>query len=330
MQIKGRSLDDLLYQVFKKTLKSKTETNSTKGPAKELLAVQLTLEDPRARFSRTERRGTLFTCLGETLWYFSGSARLNVIEHYIPGYRKFIDAKPEAVSAPGAYGPRLFGKPSQIHTLIETLKRKPDTRQAVAQIFAATDFGTGDVPCTCTIQFFFRHGRLHSMTNMRSNDAYLGLPHDVFAFTWLQEVVARSIGVDVGEYHHMVGSLHLYKEHHPHASQYLDEGWQEKIAMPSMPLGDPWSSITWLLEAERKTRLNLDDLQFAAVAPYWQDLGRLLQINRLIKSNDKRSIVLAKRQMSSQAYDAHIRFKSKPDPADSKTPLLDHIANAQV
>jgi thymidylate synthase len=330
MHIKGRSLDDLLYQALKRTLKSKTETNSTKGPAKELLAVQLTLEDPRARFSRTERRGTLFSCLGETLWYFSGTDRLDVIEHYIPAYRKFIAAKPEATAAPGAYGPRLFGKPSQVHTLIETLKRKPDTRQAVAQIFAASDFGSGDVPCTCTLQFFVRHGRLHTITNMRSNDAYLGLPHDVFAFTWLQEVVARSVGVEVGEYHHVVGSLHLYKEHYPQASQYLDEGWQEKIAMPAMPLGDPWSSIAWLLDAEQRTRLGLDELQCAAVAPYWQDLGRLLQINRSIKAGDKRGIVLAKRQMSSQAYDAHIRFKSKPYPADSKTPLLDRMSVAQA
>ena len=39
MQIKGDSLDDVLHQVFKKVLKSKVETNSTKGPAKELLAV---------------------------------------------------------------------------------------------------------------------------------------------------------------------------------------------------------------------------------------------------------------------------------------------------
>lgn len=37
---------------------------------------------------------------------------------------------------------------------------------------------------------------------MRSNDAYLGFPHDVFFFTMIQELVARSLGIRVGDYHH--------------------------------------------------------------------------------------------------------------------------------
>jgi thymidylate synthase len=36
------------------------------------------------------------------------------------------------------------------------------------------------------------------VTTMRSNDAYLGLPHDVFCFTMLQEIIARSLGREIG------------------------------------------------------------------------------------------------------------------------------------
>lgn len=316
MHIKADTLDDLLHEVFRKLLKSKVRTRSSKGPAREIMAALLTIKNPTARFSRTENRATLFSCLGETLWYLSGSNRLNVIEYYIPHYREFLGLPHDAVVTTGAYGPRLRSPTGvkQIEMVIDMLKRKRDTRQAVVQIFDSADLqnSTGDVPCTCTLQFLARGGSLHMLTTMRSNDAYLGLPHDVFAFTMIQELVARSISQEVGVYNHAVGSLHLYDAKERHAKEYLDEGWQEKMTMPSMPAGDPWSSIEWLLETEALIRLgqgesvNLDDAD-----PYWADLARLLKIKALFDANDKRGIVRQKNAMSCKVYDAFIRGKAE-------------------
>lgn len=75
MHFTTNTLDDVLHEVFRKLLKSKVRTCSTKGPARELMAVLLTLRNPRARFSGTENRATLFSCLGETLWYLSEPVR---------------------------------------------------------------------------------------------------------------------------------------------------------------------------------------------------------------------------------------------------------------
>ncbi len=55
-----------------------------------------------------------------------------------------------------------------------------------------------------------RGSNLHMSVTMRSNDAYMGLPHDVFCFTMLQEMVAKTLGLELGEYYHYVGSMHLY------------------------------------------------------------------------------------------------------------------------
>lgn len=174
----------------------------------------------------------MFSCLGETLWYLSGSDQLDIIEYYIKGYRRFSNLPAEATSAPGAYGPRLFGSDSredQVAKIIEMLSgpQKHDTRQAVIQIFERHDIGGLDIPCTCNIQFFARGKLLHCYVSMRSNDAYLGLPHDVFAFTMLQELIARQLGHEVGEYHHAVGSLHLYDTNEAAAREFLSEGWQD-------------------------------------------------------------------------------------------------------
>src|SRR5690606_23406544 len=149
-------------------------------------------------------------CLGELAWYLAGSNSLEFIEYYIPAYEKSSDDKK---TIHGAYGPRLVGKgeKDQLKNVIKILKKKPSSRQAVIQLFDAADILEDhlDIPCTCTLQFLIRGGKLHMFTSMRSNDVFLGLPHDIFAFTIIQEIMARSLGCDLGDYKHFVCSLHL-------------------------------------------------------------------------------------------------------------------------
>ena len=113
---------------------------------------------------------------------------------------------------------------------------------------------------------------------MRSNDAYLGLPHDIFVFTMFQELVARCLGVDVGAYNHLVGHLHLYEEHVEKARLYLSEGLQTIEPMPPMPEKDPVPLLPRLREAEQAIRLDPTSLAGFHFDPYWEDLLRLLRI----------------------------------------------------
>jgi thymidylate synthase len=114
---------------------------------------------------------------------------------------------------------------------------------------------------------------------MRSNDVYKGFPHDIFCFTMLQEVLARSLGLEVGIYKHFVGNLHLYDEDKIAVQQYLSEAVQPTISMPPMPTGDPWPSLKKLLAAEYSIRTKKEpDANLWRIDPYWADLMRLLQI----------------------------------------------------
>jgi len=314
MLFKAETLDDILGDIIRRLLRSGASILPGKGRAREFTGVLVELPNPRARLSRTEGRGALISFLGETLWYLSGSDRLEQIEYYIPKYRTFIKASPRAVRAPGAYGPRLFGggEESQMAKLLATLKHKQgnsDTRQAVAQIFDRTDLkpGNGDVPCTTTLQFLRRKGRLHVAATMRSNDVYRGFPGDVFAFTFLQELVARTLGLEIGTYSHFVGSLHLYDTDEEKARDYLNEGFQTPMSMPAMPEGDPWASVQWLLRAERATRSGVSELPASDINPYWLDLARLLRIKALHDKRDMRQLVQVKNEMVSPVYNAFIR-----------------------
>lgn len=282
------TLDDMLHDVLKALLAETATVKASRGDFTELFGVLLHLKNPRARLSRSEDKSKVFSALGELMWYLSGDTKLDFIDYYVPGV--FQDESDDQVTVRSGYGKRLFSFDgvNQVQNVIRLLLDKRSSRRAVIQLFDATDLQEryASIPCTCTLQFMVRDDRLHMFVSMRSNDAFLGLPHDVFSFTMLQELVARSIGIEVGEYKHCAGSLHLYQKHAERAARYLEEGYQSKIAMPPMPAGDPWESVGQLQAYEQSLR----EIGLANAQPgwdkYWQELADLLQAYRAYK--DKR------------------------------------------
>lgn len=312
------TLDDLLAEVFPRLLEDQEMLSASRGSFTEIFGATLILRNPRARLSRSESKGKIFSALGELFWYLSKANGLEFMEYYLPGI--YANESDDGISVKSGYGERLFGHNghNQIQNIISLLRAKPTSRRAVIQLFDASDL-SGDfksIPCTCTLQFIIRNGKLNMLVNMRSNDAYLGLPHDVFTFTMLQEIVARSVNVDVGIYMHCASSLHLYEKDHSKAKTYLSEGWQSPIAMEPMPVGDPWEAIGIARDIERKARgMNKIDLSIVNLAPYWADICRLLvvfqkwKISQYQKVDNVPVCYEIKNQMSTTIYDMFIDAK---------------------
>lgn len=300
MEIIGDGLDDVLNDLYEALLTSGVHNTSTNGGSLEFLGVTLRIAKPRARLSRSQTRARPFSALGELLWYLSGSDEAAFVAPYIPFYVK--EGKPPIVN--GAYGPRLRSRHGfdQIQAAIDMMRRKDGSRRAVIQLYEANDLlaeDTVDIPCTTTMQFHRRGGVLHMSVTMRSNDAYLGLPHDVFCFTMLQELMAAELDLDLGEYIHMVGSMHLYDCDKGKAERYLKEGYQRASEMPAMPRSHPFRKVEELLAFERKVRdqQKVDpDAQLGD--PYWSDLGSLIQISFAGQDDD------AIREISSRMHDS--------------------------
>lgn len=61
------------------------------------------------------------------------------------------------------------------------------------------------------------------IATMRSNDIILGMCYDIPAFTFLQEVMAYWLGLEVGHYIHQPGSLHYYNEFSPMVDKLISE-----------------------------------------------------------------------------------------------------------
>lgn len=310
MYLTSATLDDLLRQVLERLVRSPNRINGTRGTLHELTGVLLRLRNPRARLSHTEQRGKIFSGLGELLWYLAKSDKLRFISYYLPRYK---DESEDNRTIYGAYGPRLFSMrgQDQIQNVVNLLKHKPESKRAVIQVFDAGDISAvrKEIPCTCTLQFMIRRGQLDMFTTMRSNDALIGLPHDIFAFTMMQEIVGRTLGCEIGTYRHFTASLHLYNAQLEEARQYLQEGWQatSNVAMPPMPREDPWPAIDWLLRAESAIRRGRPlDLRKLSLSPYWADLVRLLRVYRCSRDGDGVGISRIRRNMSSPVYDAFI------------------------
>lgn len=189
----------------------------------EIMDAHLVIKDPRDRliFDPARKMNIAFAA-AELFQILAGEDDARFLGHFAKNILDFS----ENGKIGGAYGPRLF---SQIPVVIDKLSKDMDTRQAVATIYRSADLDAKShmVPCTVSLQFLIRYGQLHLITNMRSNDVVWGLTYDVFVFTMLQEMVALSLGVPLGEYHHNDGSLHFYADR--------DKGMAAKLVKSRYP-----------------------------------------------------------------------------------------------
>ena len=138
------------------------------------------------------------------------------------------------------------------------------------------------------MQFLLRNGRLHLITTMRANDMYRGIVSDVFAFTFLQELMAAELGVEIGSYHHQVGSSHLYMSDFLRAMGLLENPrkfTQYRLAFDRMPKGSSRDDIDKLLFFENELRNNVPFSRIRSANAfvnnrYWSDILLMLEIYR--------------------------------------------------
>lgn len=308
--IKAESIDDLMYRTFKLIEEKGEKIKSSRGLNKEVLDAKLILSNPLARLSISQIRSTPFSAFGEFFWYWSGSNSVDFISYYLPRYeRESEDGK----TIQDAYGPRLIGDDflfSQISNIVTLLKKKKSSKRAIIQIFEKEDLqnhlhsNTKSIPCTLSLQFLIRNEKVHLIATMRSNDVFYGLPHDVFAFTMIQEIISKELGCELGSYTHNVGSLHYYVEKEEKINEYLDEGFQSHLfsLMPKMT-GHPIESLSILMKIEKKLREGFEvDIADYQLDNYWHDIALLLKCFSLSKKGFKDEFLKTKEDFIYQIF----------------------------
>jgi len=276
---------------------------------KERLACSFKIKNPRERIPFVPARNFSNTYLiGELLWYFSGDNSTEWISKYSSFWKNISD---DGETANSAYGSRIFRTHPRIagDQLIQwdyvrsELSADSDSRRAVVHIRSPWDSTHAklDVPCTLTLQFFIRDEKLHMVVNMRSSDLILGIAYDVPAFTMMQELLAKQLGVGLGEYMHTSNSLHIYERHFEMVEKMISVddvdlalAWREKCgAMPPIP--NDWQiERLYEMEANIASAPDVASLNGILVAAsdldsYWCDWVKVLAANRCKKLRDKQS-----------------------------------------
>lgn len=158
----------------------------------------------------------------EALWIQAGRNELADLTRVNPRMAEFSD---DGQTLAGAYGPRI--RP-QVPYVVQALVRDRDTRQAALTIWTPSPAPSKDLPCTVAMTFSIRDHRLYQHVFMRSSDAWLGVPYDVFSFALLgievtclynqrthgTVVTATPVSpIGLGHLTVTMTSSHLYEEH---------------------------------------------------------------------------------------------------------------------
>lgn len=214
-------------QLFLNVLKSGSKIAPRGITTIEMINSHMIIEQPRMRIvtSKTRKQN-----VGIGIAEFIAIIReIDDVPFFSKVSKSFAKFSSNGKVIDGAYGGRMnhgdSAKSNSVRQVIKLLGKDPASRQAVIPIFQKKDLSpkSNATPCTMTLQFMIRDEKLICITNMRSNDVEWGVTYDVFMFTMLQEFIANQLGIEVGQYYHNAGSIHIYDYHFDRFNSYLTE-----------------------------------------------------------------------------------------------------------
>lgn len=235
--------------INKYVIENGDSVESRNGDTKEIIDFKTTITNPYRRCVGNNGRDiNIFFLLAEAIWIFKGEKDVAFLDIFNSNMKNYSD---DGVNFHAPYGFRLrkHGVSSFDRTLptspennghaveqmnkgvdqiLQTLKdlhKDSETRRAVMQIWNADlDLGTKskDLPCNDMVFLKIRNGKLRTTISNRSNDLHWGLPTNVFQFSFLTEIMANILGIELGTQTHNSQSLHIYNDN-PIAWKMYDE-----------------------------------------------------------------------------------------------------------
>lgn len=203
---------------------------SRDGNVKEVLDFKTQITNPYRRcVGGYERNINIFFLLAEAIWIAVGRKDVDFLTLF---NKKMIDFSDDGRTFHAPYGYRLrhwgirtedsFVNDNlnaskgydQVIDSIKMLSDNPNTRQVVMSIWNPSfDLGykSKDIPCNDIVMLKVRDGKLITTVQNRSNDLHWGLPTNIFQFSFLTELMASSLGIELGTQTHNSQSLHIYE-----------------------------------------------------------------------------------------------------------------------
>jgi thymidylate synthase len=158
-----------------------------------------------------------FFHLMEAMWMLAGRDDGEFLDFYVKDFSKLYGNYGRIMDAYGYRWKYGLGHGNQLTEIIQQLRRTPNTRQAVLQMWGAgrEDLFTETAkPCNLVVTFRIQNNGLQMTVFNRSNDLIWGCcGANAVHFPIMQEYVASMLGIGVGVYWQISTNLHLYIDH---------------------------------------------------------------------------------------------------------------------
>ena len=125
----------------------------------------------------------------------------------------------------------------QIERLIREIENNPNSRRLIVTGWnPETCDEVALPPCHTLFQFKIESERtLHCQLYQRSADAFLGVPFNISSYALLTHLVAHVSGLEVGDFIHTFGDLHIYSNHLEQVDELLS---REPMHLPQLQFVD--------------------------------------------------------------------------------------------
>lgn len=194
----------------------------------------------------TTKKLHLKSIVHELLWFLKGETNIAYLkENGVSIWNEWADEN-------GELGP-VYGKQwrswggadgktvDQITDVIEQIKKNPDSRRLIVSAWNVAELPEmALMPCHALFQFYVAEGKLSCQLYQRSADVFLGVPFNIASYALLTMMVAQVCDLELGEFIHTFGDVHLYSNHIEQAKLQLS---RTPFVLPQMKINPAVKNI---------------------------------------------------------------------------------------
>lgn len=213
-------LQDILDNGSDKTDRTGTGTRS-------LFGYQLRYDLSKGFPLVTTKKVHLKSIIYELLWFLKGDTNIKYLkDNGVSIWDEWADENGDLGPVYGAQWRSWRGADNkvvdQISEVIDQIKKNPDSRRLIVSAWNVAEIpNMALAPCHAMFQFYVADGKLSLQLYQRSADVFLGVPFNIASYALLLMMVAQVTGLQVGDYVHSFGDVHIYNNHFEQVNRQL-------------------------------------------------------------------------------------------------------------